>query len=71
MTKFVDSMWCVLSKIFNNQKLTGLVLIFCGIASAVIDSEPGFHDASAFICVFLPMGLLLLFSRQDLFNYKE
>lgn len=67
MTKFVDNVWYVLSKIFNNQKLIGLILIFCGIASAAIDVEPGVHDASAFICVFLPMGLLLLFSKEDLY----
>ena len=71
MTQFVDNMWYALTKIFSNQKIMGLMLIFCGIASAAIDAEPGVHDASAFICVFLPMGLLLLFSKQDLFNYKE
>lgn len=71
MTQFVSNMWYVLSKIFNNQKVWGIILIFSGAMTAIIDSEPGVHDVSAFICVFLPLGLLCLFSRIDLLNYKD
>lgn len=71
MSRFLNCMWDILAIIFNDRRVMGVVLIFAGISTAMIDYEPGRYDISAFICVFLPLGLLLIFAKEDPRIYKE